>query len=65
MKTLLTVASGAVAFAQDVPVSGVELLDRAGMAGIAVALVWWLMTSVSKRLDRLTEAIDKLAEKIE
>lgn len=61
----LSLAAGAVLAAQDIPVSGIEVLDRAGLAGIAVALVWWMMTSFSKRLDKLTAAVERLAEKIE
>ena len=57
----ISLASGAVLAQQDVP--GIEsLLDKAGVAGIAIAVVWWMLTSFSKRLDKLTEAIGALTE---
>ena len=49
--------------AQDIPVSGLEIVDRIGVAGIAIWLIWWMLNSFSKRLDKLTEAIEKLAVK--
>lgn len=58
----LAVGGGAIVAAQDIP--GIDtLIDKAGLGAIAVVLLWWMLTSFSKRLDRLTDSIDKLAEK--
>ena len=53
-----------ISFASEIPVSGFEVADRIGIAGIAVWLIWWMLNSFSKRLDRLTGAIDKLSEHV-
>ncbi len=59
---IISVASGALIAAQDLP--GTELADRIGVAAIAVMVVWWMLGSFSKRLDRLTEAIATLTEQV-
>lgn len=56
---LLSLGSGAVLAAQEIP--GLEMADRAGMAGLAAVLVWWMLTGFNKRLDKLTDAIDRLS----
>ena len=53
-----------ISFSTDVPVSGIEVADRVGIAGIAVWLIWWMLNNFSKRLDRLTEAIERLGERV-
>jgi hypothetical protein len=47
---------------QDLPTT--EIADRIGVAAIAVMVVWWMLGSFSKRLDRLTEAIATLTEQV-
>ena len=62
---VVSVLSGAViSFASEIPVSGFEVADRIGIAGIAVWLIWWMLNNFSKRLDRLTEAIERLGERV-
>jgi cytochrome b len=58
----ISVASGALIAAQDLP--GAEIADRVGVAAIAVMVVWWMLGSFSKRLDKLTEAIATLTEHV-
>lgn len=61
----VSIASGAViSLFAEIPVSGFEVADRVGIAGIAVWLIWWMLNSFSKRLDRLTDAIEKLSEHV-
>jgi hypothetical protein len=60
--TAISVASGALIAVQDLP--GTELADRIGVAAIAVMVVWWMLGSFSKRLDRLTDAITTLTENV-
>ena len=55
----LSLLTGAVIAVQDIP--GAEITDRVGIAAIAVTLVGWMLTSFSKRLDRLTDSIDRLS----
>ena len=57
----IALASGAV-LAQEVA-PGAEILDKVGVAGIAVMVVYWMLTTFSRRLDKLTESIDRLAER--
>ena len=57
---ILSLATGAVVAVQDVP--GIEIADRVGVAGIAVMVVWWMLTGFSKRLDSLTAAIEHLTQ---
>jgi hypothetical protein len=57
---LISVASGALIAAQEIP--GTEIADRVGVAAIAVMVVWWMLGSFSKRLDRLTDAITSLTQ---
>ncbi len=59
---IISVASGALIAVQDLP--GTELADRIGVAAIAVMVVWWMLGSFSKRLDKLTEAIATLTEQV-
>ena len=57
----ISLSSGIVIAQQDFP--GVDaVLDKAGVAGIAIAVVWWMLTSFSKRLDKLTDAIERLTD---
>jgi len=58
----ISLSSGAVIAAQDIP--GAEIADRVGVAAIAVMVVWWMLGSFSKRLDRLTDAIASLTEHV-
>ena len=58
----ISLFSGAVLAAQDIP--GAEVADRAGVAAIAVMVVWWMLGNFSKRLDKLTEAITTLTEHV-
>ena len=59
---IISIASGALVAAQDIP--NIEIADRIGVAGIAVMVVWWMLGSFSKRLDKLTEAIATLTEHV-
>lgn len=62
---LISLVSGTViSFSSEIPVSGFEAADRIGIAGIAVWLIYWMLNSFSKRLDRLTASIDKLSEHV-
>ena len=54
----IALASGAVVFAQEVP--AMDLIEKGGLAGIAVILVWWMLFSFSKRLDAMTEVLTLL-----
>ena len=59
------IASGTViSLSAEIPVSGIEVADRIGIAGIAVWLIWWMLNNFSKRLDRLTGAIEQLSEHV-
>ena len=58
----ISLFSGAVLAAQDIP--GAEVADRAGVAAIAVMVVWWMLGNFSKRLDKLTEAITTLTDHV-
>ena len=58
----ISVASGALIAAQDLP--SIDIADRIGVAGIAVMVVWWMLGSFSKRLDKLTEAIATLTDQV-
>ena len=61
----ISLVSGTViGLASEIPVSGIEIADRIGIAGIAVWLIWWMLNNFSKRLDRLTDSIDKLSEHV-
>ncbi len=64
VKTMIALSAGGVAAMQEIPISGVEVFDRIGIAGIAVWLIYWMLNSFSKRLDRLTDSIDKLSEHV-
>lgn len=57
----ISVIAGAAFVVQDIP--GLEIADRIGMAGTAVMVVWWMLSNFSKRLDKLTEAIERLSER--
>jgi hypothetical protein len=58
---LISLSSGALIAAQDLPTT--EIADRIGVAAIAVMVVWWMLGSFSKRLDKLTDAITLLTER--
>lgn len=58
----ISVASGALIAVQEIP--GTEIADRVGVAAIAVMVVWWMLGSFSKRLDKLTDAIATLTEHV-
>ena len=61
----ISLVSGTViSLTSEIPVSGIEIADRIGIAGIAVWLIWWMLNNFSKRLDRLTDSIDKLSEHV-
>ena len=60
---LFASAAGGMAFMQEAPIGVSEIFEKGGMAGIAFALVFWMMTSFNKKIDRLTAAVEKLAEK--
>ncbi len=55
---IVSVVSGTLMAVQDIP--GLAVADRIGIGGIAVMVVWWMLSSFSKRLDKLTEAITLL-----
>lgn len=59
---LISLSSGALIAAQDLPTT--DLADRVGTAAIAVMVVWWMLGSFSKRLDKLTDAIASLTEHV-
>jgi hypothetical protein len=59
---LISLSSGALLAAQEIP--GTQIADRVGVAAIAVMVVWWMLGSFSKRLDRLTDAIATLTEHV-
>jgi hypothetical protein len=58
----ISLSSGALIAAQDLPAT--DLADRIGTAAIAVMVVWWMLGSFSKRLDKLTDAIATLTEQV-
>jgi hypothetical protein len=59
---LISLSSGALLAAQEIP--GTQIADGVGVAAIAVMVVWWMLGSFSKRLDRLTDAIATLTEHV-
>ena len=61
----ISLASGTIISASSqIPISGIEVADRVGIAGIAVWLIWWMLNNFSKRMDRLADSIDKLSEHV-
>jgi hypothetical protein len=58
---LISALSGVLVAFQEIP--GLEVADRVGMAGTAIMIVYWMLTNFSKRLDKLTEAIDRLSQR--
>ncbi len=57
---VVSVVSGTLMAAQDIP--GLAVADRIGIGAIAVMVVWWMLSSFSRRLDKLTEAIALLTD---
>ena len=55
----LSLLTGAVLAVQDIP--GADIADRVGIGAIAVMVIGWMLTSFSKRLDKLTDSIDRLS----
>ena len=58
----LSLASGAL-LAQEIQVE--PLVEKIGPFALTVMVIYWLLNSFSKRLDRLTAAIDKLTDKVD
>lgn len=56
----ISTLGGVVLALQEAP--STEMVDKIGMASIAVALIYWMLNGFNKRLDKLTEAIDKLRD---
>lgn len=64
-KGLFSIGAGYVAQTQVPEIPGLpEIVEKAGVWGLAAMLMWWVLGKLSKQLDSLESAIDRLAEKI-
>ena len=61
-KVLMTLSGGGVMAAQDIPVSGLEIVDRVGVAGIAMWLIYWVTTQVTKGMKDQAQAMKAQAQ---